>query len=228
MGLQERTNIICYRVALLCYCMTDSVQITCEMHLRVVLAGQHRRDSLFFAGTASGKTPPIPGRVLNALLDAPDKRLVTLVISPLKRLPASAAHSRERFQYPVPYYYGVMNGDTRALPKPGYISIYISSNRPNTMYATHEVVNNIEELCIYKCFLAVPFSLAALWPQVLIFVNNKGPACQIPSYLDAYRQALSQQDVVEVPRGLYHAIGDMSHLHYDVKPVCHALTSSSL
>jgi len=138
---------------------------------------------------------------------------VTLVISPLKRLPASAAHSRERFQYPVPYYYGVyyygvMNGDTRALPKPGYIPIYISSNRPNTMCATHEVVDNIEELCKYKCFLAAPFSLAALWPQVLIFVNNKELACQIPSYLDAYRQALSQQDVIEVPRGLYHAIGD--------------------
>jgi hypothetical protein len=82
-GLSEEDKTICYRVALLCYCVTLSVQIPREMQLRVVLADQHKKDSLVSAGTGSGKTLPI---VLDALLDAPDKQLVTLVISPLKRL----------------------------------------------------------------------------------------------------------------------------------------------
>lgn len=82
-GLATEDRITCYRVALLCYCVTLSVQIPREMQLRVVLADQHKQDSLVSAGTGSGKTLPI---VLNALLDAPDLQLVTLVISPLKRL----------------------------------------------------------------------------------------------------------------------------------------------
>lgn len=82
-GLAEEDKTLCYRVALLCYCVTLSVQVPREMQLRVVLADQHKKDALVSAGTGSGKTLPI---VLNALLDAPDKKLVTLVISPLKRL----------------------------------------------------------------------------------------------------------------------------------------------
>jgi hypothetical protein len=82
-GLAEEDMIICYHVALLCYCVTLSAQIPCEMQLRVVLADQHKMDSLVSAGMGSGKTLPI---ILNALLDAPDKQLLTLVISPLKRL----------------------------------------------------------------------------------------------------------------------------------------------
>ncbi len=82
-GLTEEDKIICYRVALLCYCVTSAMQIPREMQFRVVLTDQHKKDTLVSAGTGSGKTLPI---VLNALLDAPDKKLVTLVISPLKRL----------------------------------------------------------------------------------------------------------------------------------------------
>lgn len=52
------------------------------------------------------------------------------------------------------------------------------------MYATHEVINNIEDLGNYECFLAVPFSLAAQ-PRVLIFIDSKELACQIASYLDS-------------------------------------------
>ena len=68
--------------------------------------------------------------------------------------------------------------------KPGYVPIHVSSNRPNTMYATHEVVNNIDDLCNYECFLAVPFSLAGQ-PRVLIFVDSKELACRISSHLDS-------------------------------------------
>jgi len=54
------------------------------MQLRVVLADQHRKDGFVSAGTGSGKALHI---MLNALLDAPDKELVTFVtISPTKCL----------------------------------------------------------------------------------------------------------------------------------------------
>jgi hypothetical protein len=50
-------------------------------------------------------------------------------------------------------------------------------------YAAHEVINNINNLCNYECFLADPFSLDAQ-PRVLIFVDNKDLACRIASHLD--------------------------------------------
>lgn len=54
----------------------------------------------------------------------------------------------------------------------GYVSIHITSNQPNTMYAVHEVVHNIDNLRNYECFLVDPFSPDAQ-PRVLIFVDNK-------------------------------------------------------
>ncbi|KAH9028011.1 P-loop containing nucleoside triphosphate hydrolase protein [Lactarius hengduanensis] len=263
------------------------------MQLRVVLADQHKKDALVSAGMGSGKTLPI---VLNTLLDAPEKKLVTLVISPLKHLQVTQENDFNTW-YGIPTV--VINEDTpredawwteniwnngkrtpgtarvlivtveqlfksceghlrlalllrnrsfqkhlacivvdeahnvymaglphygldafrpawgrldelqaifpasvqwaflsatlplhirscieKRLLKPGYISIHVSSNHPNTMYATHEVVNSIEDLCNYKCFLAVPFSMAAQ-PQVLIFVDKKWLACRISSHLDS-------------------------------------------
>lgn len=81
--LDEDDKATCYRAALICYSVTGSAQVPREMQLRVILANQNRRDCLVSAGTGSGKTLPI---VLNALLDDPDKSLVTLTLSPLKRL----------------------------------------------------------------------------------------------------------------------------------------------
>jgi superfamily II DNA/RNA helicase len=52
------------------------------------------------------------------------------------------------------------------------------------MYAVHEVVNNIDNLCNYECFLADPYSPDAQ-PRVLIFVDNKDLACRISSHLDS-------------------------------------------
>lgn len=43
-GLTEEDKTLCYRVSLLCYCVTLTVQIPREMQLRVVLADQHRKD----------------------------------------------------------------------------------------------------------------------------------------------------------------------------------------
>lgn len=81
--LDEDDKAICYRAALICYSVTGSAQVPREMQLRVVLANQNGRDCLVSAGTGSGKTLPI---ALNALLDDPDKSLMTLTLSPLKRL----------------------------------------------------------------------------------------------------------------------------------------------
>jgi hypothetical protein len=58
----------------------------------------------------------------------------------------------------------------------GFDTIHITSNRPNTVYATHEVLNNIEDLQNYDCFVASPFSVDSQ-PHVLIFVDKKELAC---------------------------------------------------
>jgi superfamily II DNA helicase RecQ len=68
--------------------------------------------------------------------------------------------------------------------RPDYVFIQLTSNRPNTMYATHEVTKSIDELSNYDCFLSDPFDLVAQ-PHVLIFVDNKDLACRISSYLDS-------------------------------------------
>lgn len=67
---------------------------------------------------------------------------------------------------------------------PTYISIYVSSNRPNTMYTTHCVISNLEEPRNYKCFLWQPFDLQ-FQPCVLIFFNDTNLAAAISDYLDA-------------------------------------------
>lgn len=70
------------------------------------------------------------------------------------------------------------------LLKPGFNAIHITSNRPNTTYATHEVVNNTEDTRNYECFISSPFSLASQ-PRVLIFVDKKELACTILAHLDS-------------------------------------------
>ena len=72
----------------------------------------------------------------------------------------------------------------KKLLRTGYEYIHITSNRPNTIYATHEVVESIEHLSNYECFLTKPFDLQRQ-PHVLIFVDKKELACQISIYLDA-------------------------------------------
>lgn len=62
--------------------------------------------------------------------------------------------------------------------KPNHTLIRVTSNRPNTTYATHQVVNNLEDLRNYECFLATPFSLASQ-PHVIIFVDDKDSTYKI-------------------------------------------------
>ena len=81
--LDEGDKTICLRAVLICYSVTGSTQVPREMQLKVVLANWNGKDCLVSAGTGSGKTLPI---ALSALLDPPEKRLVSFVLSPLKRL----------------------------------------------------------------------------------------------------------------------------------------------
>ena len=68
--------------------------------------------------------------------------------------------------------------------RPNYFSIRYTSNRENTMYATHPVIGSIEDLRNYECFLAYPFSFEKQ-PHVLIFVDDKNLTNEITSHLES-------------------------------------------
>ena len=68
--------------------------------------------------------------------------------------------------------------------KPDYVSIRLTSNRPNTIYATHQVQGSIEDPQNYECFLTKPFNFHRQ-PHVLIFVDNKDLTSKIARHLDA-------------------------------------------
>jgi hypothetical protein len=104
--LDESDKIVCYRAALLCYSVTGSTQIPHEMQLKVILAIKNGKDSLVSAGTGSGKTLPI---ALSMLLDDPEKKLITVTLSPLKRLQMTQ-ESDFNTQYGIPTV--VINEDT--------------------------------------------------------------------------------------------------------------------
>ncbi|KAH9054914.1 hypothetical protein EDB87DRAFT_1548254, partial [Lactarius vividus] len=76
------------------------------MQFKVVLANWNGEDCLVSAGTRSGKTLSI---ALNVLLDDPDAHLVTLTISPLKRLQVTQ-ETDFNSQYGIPTV--VINEDT--------------------------------------------------------------------------------------------------------------------
>jgi len=82
-SLSDKDRAICLRASLVCYCVTGATQIPREMQLKGLLANLNGKDCLIIAGTGSGKTLPI---ALCILLDDPAKKLVTLTLSPLKRL----------------------------------------------------------------------------------------------------------------------------------------------
>ena len=68
--------------------------------------------------------------------------------------------------------------------KPDYVFIRVTSNRPNTIYATHQVQGSIEDPQNYECFLTKPFNFHSQ-PHILIFVDNKDLTSKIAQHLDA-------------------------------------------
>ena len=77
--------------------------------------------------------------------------------------------------------------------RPNYISIRYSSNRENTMYATHPVIGSIEDLRNYECFLASPFS-PEKQPHILIFVDDKNLTNEITLHLESCLPTQYQKD----------------------------------
>jgi hypothetical protein len=105
-SLDDKDRIICFRVTLLCYYVTNGTQVLREMQLRAVLVDQHGKGYLVAAGTGSGKTLPM---ALNILLEDPSNNWITLTISPLKRL-QSTQENDFNTRYSIPTI--VINEDT--------------------------------------------------------------------------------------------------------------------
>ena len=72
---------------------------------------------------------------------------------------------------------------TQKILKPDYVTIHVTSNRPNTMYATHQVHGSIEDPRNYKCFIEDPF-IFDQQPHILIFIDDKDLTKKIAQYLD--------------------------------------------
>ena len=68
--------------------------------------------------------------------------------------------------------------------RPGFITIRSTSNRPNTIYATHCVPTDLSDPRNYSCFLTSPFDFTKQ-PHVLIFFDNKSVATAVALYLDS-------------------------------------------
>jgi superfamily II DNA helicase RecQ len=89
---------------------------------------------------------------------------------------------------------------TDKILKPDHITIRVTSNRPNTIYTTHQVHGSIEDVQNYQCFILEPFDFQKQ-PHILIFVNDKTLATKIARHLDAC-----------LPVG-YRAQGIVKHYH---------------
>ncbi|KAG2005988.1 II DNA helicase [Coprinopsis cinerea AmutBmut pab1-1] len=76
-----------------------------------------------------------------------------------------------------------IDGLEKLLPN-NFKHIHVTSNRPNTVYALHQV-DSIENMANYRCFVAHPFSLANQ-PRVLIFIDDRKLAAKIVTYLKSH------------------------------------------
>ena len=98
-SLSTGDRTVCYQAVMICWTVTGSTMVPREMQLRTVLSDYQKRDCLIAAGTGSGKTLPI---ALCILLDDPAANLITITISPLKRLQVTQESDfNSRFQIPT-------------------------------------------------------------------------------------------------------------------------------
>ena len=72
---------------------------------------------------------------------------------------------------------------TTKVLKPNHVTIRLTSNRPNTMYATHQVHGSIDDPRNYECFIRHPFNFAEQ-PHVLIFFDDKDLTNKVAQHLD--------------------------------------------
>jgi superfamily II DNA helicase RecQ len=72
---------------------------------------------------------------------------------------------------------------TQKVLKLNCIKIQLTSNRPNTMYTTHQVQGSIKDPRNYECFLQHPFDFDTQ-PHILIFFNDKVVMKKVAQHLD--------------------------------------------
>ena len=72
---------------------------------------------------------------------------------------------------------------TQKVLKPNYIMIHLTSNRLNTMYATHQLHGSLEDPRNYECFVQHPFDFNQQ-PHVLIFFDDKGLTKKVAQHLN--------------------------------------------
>ncbi|KAF8825281.1 hypothetical protein HHX47_DHR4000326 [Lentinula edodes] len=89
--------------------------------------------------------------------------------------------------------------------RPNHTSIITSSNRANTIYATHTVIGSIDNLENYKCFIQQPFDLS-LQPRILIFREHMAATVDLAQYLTS---CLPPE---------YHHLGIIKHYHSGMSP----------
>jgi superfamily II DNA helicase RecQ len=113
--------------------------------------------------------------------------------------------------------------------RPGYTFIQTTSNRPNTMYATHRVPSTIQDERNYECFLTSPFNFSTQ-PRVLIFFDNRILACAVSAHFNSLLPLeLRDRGIVQ----FYHSLMSEEYLlkvHNDfTKPngICKVLCSTS-
>ncbi|KAG2003761.1 ATP-dependent DNA helicase recQ [Coprinopsis cinerea AmutBmut pab1-1] len=290
----EKEKEFCLRVTMLVYIASNYSQIPREHQLRAALAFFHKRDSLLYSGTGSGKTLLM---VIALLLPDPEENRAVATLCPLKRLqtdqekdfskrygiPTVAINENtprsqefysthvydtkarkigtcrhfivtpeQLFQEPstghLPRFghllfnnqhfqshfdhifvdeahfvhtaglshngqaafreaYGKLEEIKARLPKTirwhamtatlpnhmlktlekkvlseGYMTTKTTSNRKNIMYALHEVVDSIDEMRNYRCFLTQPYDHKRQ-PRVLIFFDSKDLTAKVAQYL---------------------------------------------
>ncbi|KAJ7583184.1 P-loop containing nucleoside triphosphate hydrolase protein [Mycena floridula] len=78
--------------------------------------------------------------------------------------------------------YMVKSIDSRVL-RPNYINIRVTSNRFNTVYASHCIVGTLKDFNNFLCFLKHPFDFKRQ-PWVLIFIENSEQTVDLARFLD--------------------------------------------
>lgn len=72
----------------------------------------------------------------------------------------------------------IMKTIEKAVLRPSYLSIQLSLNRPNLMYACHQLAGSSDCFDNFKCFLTQPFDLEKQ-PRILIFVEDSSKAVRL-------------------------------------------------
>ena len=93
--------------------------------------------------------------------------------------------------------------------QPGHVFIQMTSNRPNTIYATHCVPSSLQDVQNYECFLVQPFD-AISQPRVLIFFDDRTLASAVAMHLESLLPpTIRKTGIVQC----YHSLMSEDFLH---------------